>query len=248
MATKPSFIPAWCTTGTRAAPTPPEQASGWSSGDRPSAQQLNWLVGLLGDWSAYLSDGALAGNHTITGTLGVSGLTTLNGGGNVPTGRTLTAASGGTLAVASGGTLDLAGNYKHGDREVNIAASAFTLSTAAGAIGSGTVAELNGHEWLFIAGATHLTAPLMLPVGSRVKSIDFICDRGGHAAQLFFRKRTGSTTSTIATGTAAGTGLQANTMSAINYTVEASYRVWLHYQPGGTNGTFEGCRVIYDRP
>lgn len=235
MATKPSSVPTWATVGADIAePTTGRKELGHVHGESPTAQEENWFKNLVYQWAAYLRDGALTGNHTFGGTVGVTGLITATAG--------LTAAANQHITVS--GT----GRFKHGDEEVNIAASAFTLSTVAAAIGSGTVAELNEHEWLFIAGATHLTAPLMLPVGSRVKSIDFICDRGGNTAQLLLRKRTGSTTSTIATGTAAGTGLQANTMSAINYTVEASYRVWLKYQPGGTGGTFEGCRVTYDRP
>lgn len=235
MATKPSAVGTWATLGgTRAVPTPPEIASGWADGQSPPAPIVNYLLGLAGDWSAYLSDGAFTGNHTFGGTVGVTGLITASGG--------LTAAANQHVTVSG------SGRFKYGDEELNIAASAFALSTAASAIGSGTVADLNEHEWLFISGATHLTAPLMLPVGVRVKSIDFIGDRNGHTAQLLFRKRTGSTTSTIATGTAAGSGLQVNAMSAINYTMEAGYRVWLQYQPGGTGGTFEGCRVVYDRP
>lgn len=248
MATKPSFIPAWCTTGTRAAPTPPEQASGWTSGDRPSAQQLNWLVGLLGDWSAYLSDGALAGNHTITGTLGVSGLTTLNGGGNVPTGQTLTVASGGTLDV--NGVADLAGASA-----LRLPSRVKHLDVSAGrvVIGTGNVAAG------FTAGTTPtaLLLPVDLHVGDQITGIKVYYSRVSGTSIGFtlveINASTDGTADVVSKIVSSGTGLTSTDLQAspssgsLPKTLLAgrTYRVRCDI---GNGDIVTGVEVTYDRP
>jgi hypothetical protein len=55
---KPSGnLPTWATTpGNRIEPGSGKKAEGWQTGERPSAQFMNWLQGLAGDWIAYLND------------------------------------------------------------------------------------------------------------------------------------------------------------------------------------------------
>lgn len=73
MSSKPSTVPTWATAGTKTAPTSTKRAAGWTAKERPPGQILNWLFGLFGDWFQYLSDGALSGDHSISGTLDVTG-------------------------------------------------------------------------------------------------------------------------------------------------------------------------------
>ena len=53
---KPGAVPTWATTGgTRVEPTSAEKAAGFAPGDKPPARWLNWLIGSICDWAAYLN-------------------------------------------------------------------------------------------------------------------------------------------------------------------------------------------------
>jgi hypothetical protein len=60
-------------TDTKTEPSSGKKAEGWEPKERPAAQAMNWALNTLGLWTQYLSDGALAGNHTIDGDLTVTG-------------------------------------------------------------------------------------------------------------------------------------------------------------------------------
>jgi len=74
MATKPATLPRWATDLTNnTAPTSGQQDTGWTSNQVAVSSYFNYLAELVYRWMAYLNDGALTGNHTIAGTLGVTG-------------------------------------------------------------------------------------------------------------------------------------------------------------------------------
>lgn len=54
--TKPSTPAHWATTGTRVAPSSGEQDSGYTLNQVPSFSKLNYLIGVLFDWIAWIND------------------------------------------------------------------------------------------------------------------------------------------------------------------------------------------------
>ncbi len=74
MSSKPSTPFSWASAGTRVAASAAKALVGFVVRERPPAQVLNDIFAQIGDWTRYLSDGALVGAHTIDGSLGVGGL------------------------------------------------------------------------------------------------------------------------------------------------------------------------------
>jgi hypothetical protein len=74
MATKPTETLAFEPTGTAVVTIPTgKQAAGFRPGERPPAQYLNWLFRTLSRLYNYVVDGQFTGNHSIAGTLTVTG-------------------------------------------------------------------------------------------------------------------------------------------------------------------------------
>lgn len=73
MAAKPSIIPSWCTTGVRTFMNAAKIAVGYDGSERPLPAGLNALLGTLGDWAAYLSDGVFTGGGSMAGGFAVTG-------------------------------------------------------------------------------------------------------------------------------------------------------------------------------
>lgn len=75
---KPASVVSWATTGgTRLQPTAPEKAAGFAVGERVPARFLNWLYGVLGDWTTYLNglEGEAltwTGAHSFANTVGLT--------------------------------------------------------------------------------------------------------------------------------------------------------------------------------
>lgn len=58
MATKPSKLPEWATTGgTTLEPSAGEKAAGWAVGTRAPARWMNWILNNIYTWVQYVSDG-----------------------------------------------------------------------------------------------------------------------------------------------------------------------------------------------
>lgn len=73
MATKPAVTYTHDANGTNSiAPTAGLQSDGYADGAIPTAQELNGLLGNITEHCQYLADGALEGNHSITGNLTVT--------------------------------------------------------------------------------------------------------------------------------------------------------------------------------
>lgn len=84
MATKPTETVTFEPTGTAVVTIPSgKQAAGWQPGEKPPAQYRNWLDRTFGRLYNYVIDGALSGNHTIAGTLGVTGAITGDQGASI---------------------------------------------------------------------------------------------------------------------------------------------------------------------
>lgn len=85
MAAKPSTTPRWADVGGDiVVPPSGKQDVGWLAAEKPPAQYFNWLANLAWQWTEYLSDGDLEGDHTIDGNLDITG--SLDAAGDVTTG------------------------------------------------------------------------------------------------------------------------------------------------------------------
>ena len=131
MATKPTKLPEWATTGgTTSEPSAGQKAAGWTVATRPPARRMNWILNIIYQWCAYVKDAVFvgeAGQPGITATGGSSngagGVFTGNGSGN---GLTVSTGSGGKALVVTGSG--------------NVPAAEFN----AGSGGSGRALKLNG--------------------------------------------------------------------------------------------------------
>lgn len=102
MATKPSIAALWNTGGANnTAPTGPKIVLGFTNGERAASSYFNYQLKLLGEWTAYLSDGAFTGAHTFGSTVGITGAVTCSSTLGVTGAVTLSS----TLAVTGLATL-----------------------------------------------------------------------------------------------------------------------------------------------
>lgn len=84
MASKPASVPRWANVGGDIVePTSGKKDVGWAAAERPPNSYMNWLQNLAYQWLLYLNDGALSGNHSITGTFNVTGAVDLDSTLNV---------------------------------------------------------------------------------------------------------------------------------------------------------------------
>lgn len=63
----------WDGEATKVAPSGGRLAEGWEPEMFPPAEEWNWWMNLVGQWTEYLDDGLLEGNHEIDGDLLVTG-------------------------------------------------------------------------------------------------------------------------------------------------------------------------------
>lgn len=218
MATKPSSLPLWATTGADVAePTTGRKQLGWVHGESPTAQEMNWLDNLIYQWLLYLSDGALSGNHSVAGTFSTTGAATL--GAAVTATGTITANGG--VTVPSGQTLDVNGVADlAGASSLKLPSRTMLLDVSSGMaiIGGGSV----------VAGFTASTTPtaLVIPVplhaGDRITGIKVFYERNSGSTIGFSLVQIASATDTasnlvsknVSTGTgAASTELQTSPTS-----------------------------------
>lgn len=195
MATKPTIALARFADGVGADKTAPDSGlrdTGFVGGSIIAEDFVNELFFQNYSWALYLNDGALTGNHTITGTLGVSSALTVTSGGLVVSagGAAITGNSTvtGTLAVSAGVsattvtasgvvtanagvtagtnqnvTVSGTGDFKHGDRVLQLPGCAATPST------NWTIASGKATS----SGSGNIPVSLPLKQGDRLKSITF---------------------------------------------------------------------------
>lgn len=80
MAAKPPATPRWANVGGLIVePSAGKKDVGWLADDEPPAEYFNWYQNLAWQWLEYLKDGALIGNHSISGTLAIGGTLDVDG-------------------------------------------------------------------------------------------------------------------------------------------------------------------------
>lgn len=177
MATKPTTLPRWAETAAGVKntseivePSSGKKDIGWEDGELPPHETFNWWQNNVYDWVEYLDDGDLSGNHTITGTLdvtgavGLSALLTAGGGITVPSPQVLTATNP-VLKYTTDQSLPL--NVFGGVLTVGTAAAPGVTATGNRAVRVGELGA-EDQEWTFA---------IPLEPGKRLKRVDFYGQR-----------------------------------------------------------------------
>lgn len=218
-------------------------AEGWRPGDKPPAENLGWQLNLIGQWTAYLSDGALDGDHSIAGALDVTGEVSAD----VVTANSATV--GGDAAIAGNatiaGNLTVTGAIKHGARTLHVGAAAFVADSAA--------TSLSQLGYVTATSVAKLFAPIALPAGKRIKSVTVYYDRNGSGSVAPKLERMNPSTGTITavwTGTtdSTGSGIESQTDAATNHTMLASDVYWLSVTLTASACRLYGAVIVYDEP
>jgi hypothetical protein len=193
--------------------------TGFVYGDPADESVMNALLLQHYHWFQYLDDGALSGNHTIAGTLGVTGL--------------ITATTGVTAAANQHVTVSGTGDFKHGDKPLVIPASAGSAPSS-----SGATLAIGGFRWVAAALGDKVSFPISLPTGKRILSVDIAFTRVGGTLTFDLRKAAvpgGSVASIASTTVNSGTSSTTATLSTVNYDVLSTEQYQLEFTAGATN-------------
>jgi hypothetical protein len=184
MATKPTVIPSWATSGTIVDPGSSKKALGWIVED-PPYEYFNYLHNAAGQWIEYLNI-ILTGtsdNLTIRAEEGTAGITTVRGGSS-PAGTNQT---GGPLWLQAGTSTGSAGS------------SVVIYASTAGSSGSGVntneiYARANGSTGTFqILKDTHISGVTVVGTsGTPVSGSTFSVNTTGVANSLVVRTADGN--------------------------------------------------------
>jgi hypothetical protein len=243
----------------------------------------------------------LQGNATVGGTLGVTGAFTAGGGLTVPVGQAATlqgnATVGGTLgvtgALTAGGTLGVTGaatvgsltaaanqhvtvsgtgDYKHGDRILQLPASAGTPVNVNDGLSGHPATSATGWKYMRSIGifaqcwygpvnGQEVQFPVTLMVGDRIKAVSArIQDTSGAGNTITMYLHKSAPTSSFLSGSAqvgttqtsaANGAVQTLTLSGLTQTINSfeMYNVSLRANGSAfTNHRLLGVQVTYDRP
>jgi hypothetical protein len=239
MAAKPTDLAIWNSGGlNRTTPALLKRGLGFIRGEKPASSYFNWFFNTMHTWVAYLSDGALEGDHSIDGDLSVTGATTLTGAVGVTGDTTLT----GNLDVT--GTITGTGVLKHGDMvrtfsAVNGKGSNWTLDSLALVMEAGV-------------GGGALYVPITVHEGEQLKSLKV--GRLGNATDnfvfTFFTLDAAGSFSVLATSTLvtpAATWADV-TLDLLNTTVGTGVCCALIITAGGGDQAVSSIRLTYARP
>lgn len=188
---------------------------GWVNGEKPPSEYFNqWQNGIY-QWMKYLNDGALDGDHTIDGALGVDGTFTM-----------------GAFRIAA--TVPMV-----------IPACAFATSDSNG------IFDTDGRRTVTASASTVFFAPIVLPQGARITSIDWVVTRGGSGTitgQLRLLNDTGSdsTIDTVTINTGSATATHSSAALTANVSATDSYNLKLTLD--NNSQTLEMVRVNWTKP
>lgn len=142
----------------------------------------------------------------------------------------------------------------HGERKITLGPPAFIPSAAATSYSFGTVPETDSFLWRFTAAGTgSISAPVALPVGTRIKTITWRFNKVSNASALtmLLSKLSATSTKTSLSTTSdvsSGASIISVTTAAINYTIEDDYAIMLDVTAGATAHQFLSATITYDRP
>ncbi len=252
MAAKPSKVPVFNTGGANnVEPSVGKKILGWLRGEKPASSTFNWLAKLYGEWAQYLSDGALTGNHTVTGTFGVTGVTTLTGNVGVTgdvavTGNQTISAD---LAVADDLTVSGDVDFSGADTIKLPPGDTFFSAGAHGNLQAGTATN-NGMYWS--GGAVGVVnCWITLPVGYRLTGIDVVYKRNaGTPVFNFYEATYAAFGAVLGTLSVAAGGADATTAlgAFVATTVAAGKSYLVQANIGDAGDRYYGIIAHWDKP
>lgn len=177
MAAKPTKLPRWGdVSGDIVEPSSGKKDVGWVDEEKPPAQFFNWLLDLIFQWTDYLNDGALTGNHSIDGNLDITtgSVDIVNGNLDITDGDLDVA---GTALVASH-IESTTGKVKTSESGIRHAARTIFLAAAAGqGDTTGTPADFttsgNISRWQTTASINEINFPIPVQPGDRITAVKF---------------------------------------------------------------------------
>ena len=263
MATKPSSLPRWAETagGTPSAaitePSSGQKDTGWAVAQKPPAQFFNWLLHLIYKWIEYLNDGDLSGNHTIAGTLGVTGLFTASAGvsatGNVAATAAVTSATVTATGKIEGDDIEANGDiYWNDTAPLHIGAPEFFHGYAGEWTVGGHTANPPQPELAPASTANPTFATLRLASGIRIDRIDYhwLPDGGTITGRLTTYRPADGSTSTISTTTSSSATRTTTTSATINHNLAVADRYLIQIQAPASSTTARvyGVTVHFNKP
>lgn len=233
MSAKPSKVPVWNTGGSNnIEPSAGKKVVGWLPDERPGPEYFNWLGKLVGEWIQYLSDGALAGAHSVSGLI--------------------TASAGLTAAANQHVTVSGTGRFKHGDLVKSISPLHFRHDGNWAEAGLVTFGD-SGH--VVSTGAGRCIVPIDVDEGQRLKSLVFARYGNGSAdltALEVYRMAADGTVTDIAAAATTLTDPAAiwadTTVDLTDTTVAAGDTFYVRFTVNGAGLRIGSIRVTYDRP
>ena len=255
MAAKPPTVPRWAETilGVQSGVIVPPIAKmdiGFTKGERPPNEYVDWLFNTLGRWMQYLSDGELEGNHAIDGGLDITEWLEVGGALAVGNEATFTGLLAGALGLVADTdqhiTVQGTGQFKHGDRTLPIVPLDAYMSSCAWDLGNGWVAS-SGINWSCLIDPG-------LPIGKRIKSVTV--ERFGTGAgtfDVYLRKispgATAPTTVSVLNAGAIGAAWADSTLDVSpDEQIAAGEYVYVHVNGSVSGQRFKNVRVVYDEP
>lgn len=233
MATKPTVsLSRWADTVSANVTNPPSGSrdTGFVYGDPADEGVMNALLKQLYLWALYLNDGALTGDHTMSGTLGVTGL--------------ITATSGITAAAGQHVTVSGTGDFKHGDRVL-------VIPGAAGVGANVTYSATNGG--VTSTAGTTIIFSVPLRQGDMVTSVTF--SRSGDGAVDFtaidfvISNTNSDTNVSLGSTTVTDVGALADTtINLTDTTIAADESAFMVFTVNAANAVIRNVRVTYNRP
>jgi len=146
------------------------------------------------------------------------------------------------------------GRFKYQDDSMIISAPMFQSTATAGNYAAGTTPVCtNSGTWTFSPGAgIPIVAGFHLPIGCRIRAIEWHFNKGGSSASLTMalRERSGGVVGNIDAVVNVDSGVTEDTETrvGINYTIVANTPIWLEVTAGNAAHVFLYAEVIFDRP
>jgi hypothetical protein len=130
---------------------------------------------------------------------------------------------------------------KHGDRELVVSAADFTVQTG--------TPDLEAGQWTNATGK--INAPLVLPVGTRVKTLIWSYNRNGNGTitlRLIRRQRGGNAPANVDELADSDGAAYETATRTVTHTIASGYQYYLEVELGHATNIFEDVTVTYDAP
>lgn len=255
MATKPAEVPTWATDSTysggayngqntKSAPGATLKAQGYEPNIKPTAQNFNDRLNLIGRWLQYVNDGDFTGAATFASTVGITGILTATG---------LINANGGiTCASGQHGVVSGAGKWKHGDKKItqNVAPEVVTAGTYVASVGGGGAG--NAVVWTLSTGGGTVFIPLRaLQMEHRIKAVTIYATATNEPTITIVDQVLGNSanlTTTDTGGPITSTSLITKTLNSPITPFGPGEVLWVKVVSGSSTCVMRQIEILFDYP